>query len=168
MPVDHTTPMMMQAGTRGLVNVEGFVCTKEFFDFVKAMKEHDDNLELACLNPDMAELGDEPFVILERCRDGNLRKVFGVWEINESVLDRIRMCDSNRIDILAMIDKENAARERETMRRYRDKAEENKAIVESAVRNMGERERSSYSWKDKETGEKVIVHADKPSERKGD
>lgn len=167
MPVDHTTPMMMQAGTKGLVNVEGFICTREFYDFVAAMKDYDDNLELACLNPDMAELGDEPFVILERCTDGNLRKVFGVWEINESVLDRIRMCDGNRHDILAMIDKENAARERETLRRYKDRSEENKAIVESAIRNMGEREKSKYTFTDKDTGEKVTIHADKPSERKG-
>lgn len=163
MPQDHTSPMLMQAGTKGLVNVEGFICTREFYGFVQAMKDHDENLELACLDPNMADIGDEPFVILERCRDGKLRKVFGVWEINESVLDRIRMCDTNRIDILAQIDKENASRERDEFRRYKDKQEETRLLVEAVVRN----EKSSYSYKDQDTGEKVTIYEDRPSKREG-
>lgn len=162
---DHTTPYYMQAGTKGVVNVGGMLATTDFIQFVAAMKDHDENLELACLNPDMADLGDEPYMILERCTDGKLRKVFGVWELNESVLDRIRMCDSNMHDILALIDKENASREREVQRRYRDRQEENKAIVASAVKNLHEKENSSYTFKDKDTDEKITIYYDRPSKR---
>lgn len=163
MKVDHTSPMLMQAGTKGLVNVDGMVVTKDFYHFVKAMKDHDENLELACLNPDMAELGEEPFVILERCKDGKLRKIFGVWELNESVLDRIRLCDTNRIDILAQIERTNEQRERDRIRRYQDKHEETLKLVEAVVRNN----KNSYSYKDENTGEKVTIYDDRPSERKG-
>lgn len=154
--------MIMQAGTKGLINVEGLIVTQEFYEFGMAMKDIDDNLELAFVDPDMAEIGDEPFMILERCKDGNLRKVFGAWELNESVLDRIRMCDTHRIDVLAQIDKENASKERDDQRRYRDRHEETLRMVEAVVRNN----KSSYSFKDPATDEKVIIHEDRPSERK--
>jgi hypothetical protein len=159
----NTDQALLQAGTQGLLNLDGYLVDKHFHDFMVRLRNYDENLTVAALDGQMAELYDAPFVILELCADGNLRAVFECWELNDSVFERLSLADTKRVDVLGHIDKITAQMEAAEDRRYRDKMEENKALVEAVVRNQ----KSRYTFKDNETGEKVTIYEDRPSKREG-
>lgn len=146
----------------GFIDMGGYLVEKKFYDFVTRLKEYDENLEVACLDGQLAEINDAPFIILERCTDGQLRKVFECWELNESVFERIVAADSN-YDLLSAIEKKEKEAEDLVQRRYRDKMEENKELVEGIVQGM--QNKSKFTYKDEEAGDTVTIYENRMPER---
>lgn len=149
-------------GYGDFVMVDGNIVERHMLYLVEKIKDFDPNLEVVCLDPNLADNPfEEPFLICERVGD-QLFKIFGVWELNDSVLERIYQADTKRFDIQGLIDANNNKIRQETERRYREVREAKKDIVASAVEAF-EKERNSYSFERPEDGAKVTLYDDRPA-----
>lgn len=108
----------------GFVQVDDYVIEKKVLDIVDRIRDYDPNLDVLYLNPDRMEMFDAPWVIVEHCKDGQIRKVFDVWDLNDSVFDRLVACDTMRGDVLTNIDAFNTKLRQAEQRRYDDKRNE--------------------------------------------
>lgn len=109
----------------GFVQVDDFVVEKNVLDVIDRIRDYDPNLDVLYLNPDrFSEAFDAPWVIIEKCKDGQVRKVFDVWEMNDSVFEKLVACDTMRGDLLLSIDAHNTRLREESQRRYDDKRHE--------------------------------------------
>lgn len=108
----------------GFVQVDDFVVEKKTLDVIDRIRDYDPNLDVLYLNPDRAGFTDAPWVVIENCRDGQVRKVFDVWEMNDSVFERLVACDTERSAILANIDSFNTQLRQAEQRRYDEKRQE--------------------------------------------
>lgn len=108
----------------GFIQVDDYVVEKKVLDIVDKIRDYDPNLDVLYLNPDRMEMFDAPWVIVENCKDGQIRKVFDVWELNDSVFERLVACDTMRGDVLLNVDAFNAKLRQESQRRYDDKRHE--------------------------------------------
>jgi hypothetical protein len=59
-----------------------------------------------CPDPDP---GDAPFRVVELCHDNVWRPVLSVWTLDNRLLDMLYRCDSYKTDVLAELDRHNAA-----------------------------------------------------------
>lgn len=145
------------------VMVDGNIVERQMLYLVEKIKDYDPNIEVVCLDPDRADNPfEEPFLICERVGD-QLLKIFGVWELNDSVLERIFQADSKRFDVEAEITKHNQKIRDEQTRRYQEIREQKKDIVASAIEAF-EKEKSSYSFTREEDGATVTLYDDRPAE----
>jgi len=88
---------------------------------VQAIREYDPHLRVKFLDPDRGgELGDPPYKIFELCPDGHERLVFGVWSLDDRVLERLYAADTQRHDILARLDRVNSKVRQDDARRFRE------------------------------------------------
>jgi len=78
----------------GMIQIDGLIVDKALYSIMEKVKEYDPNLEVMYCDPNRAEPFDAPWVIVERCNDGLYRRVFEVWDLNESVLERIYNADT--------------------------------------------------------------------------
>ena len=116
--------------------IDGNIVERKSLEIVEAIKAIIPNLDVLCLDPShVTGLGDDPFIIAEMGPDGVHRKVFGCMELNSSVLDRIRMADSERFDIQKIIDDENALVRKNAEKAYREKMDAAKELTEYMVDN---------------------------------
>lgn len=79
----------------------------DLFGIVSEIKRLWPNLTVQYLDPDRAGLSDPPYRIVENTANGPVQ-VMGVWALDASVLDRLHLANSQRFDIEALVDKENA------------------------------------------------------------
>lgn len=151
----------LDPGYGEFVVVDGNIVERKMLYLVEKIKDYDPNLEVVCLDPDRADNPfEEPFLICER-RGDQLLKIFGVWELNDSVLERIYLADSKRTDVLASIDKRNREVKAESDRRYREKREANQDIVATAIKAFNS-EANSFSFTRPEDDAKVTLYDDRP------
>jgi len=88
---------------------------------VQTIQEYDPNLRVKYLDPDHGgELGDPPYKIYELCPDGHERLVFGVWQLDDRVLERLWAADTQRHDIPARLEQNNAKVRQDAARRFRE------------------------------------------------
>jgi len=105
----------------GFVQVDDYVVEKDVLHIIERIRDYDPNLDVLFLNPDRAGLFDAPWVVIEHCPDGMTRKVFEVWELNDSVIERLVMADTKRVDVLANLDKAVAQAKTENNRRFEER-----------------------------------------------
>lgn len=150
-------------GTGEYVVVDGMIVEKDALRVAEAIKDYDPNLEILCVDPNHAEgISEEPFVIAEKCSDGILRPIFRCWELNDFVLTRIRMSDSqNRITPIDTIEQWEKEVKKANKRRYEEFRAEAKDIV-AHIAGM----KSKYTVRDSNTGELITFYDDRPAERK--
>jgi len=99
----------------------GVLVRNDVLNIVDKIRAYDDRLDVQFLDPErFPEWGDAPYRIVEKCKDGFTRVVFSVWELNDTVLDRIRMADMASTDVLARLDANNAAVKMNANRRFRE------------------------------------------------
>ena len=108
----------------GMVQVDDYIVDKKVLDVIERIRAYDDNLDVMYLNPDKADFLDAPWVVIERCADGFMRKVFDVWEMNDKVLERLFNADTRRVDVLLNVDRANQAIKNDQQRRFREKTAE--------------------------------------------
>lgn len=149
-------------GYGDFVMVDGNIVERQMLYLVEKIKDFDPNLEVVCLDPDRADNPfEEPFLICERVGD-QLFKIFGVWELNDSILERIYLADTKKFDIQGKIDAHNNAIRKENERRYKEVRDAKKDIVASAIAAM-ESNKSSFSFERPEDGAKVTLYDDRPA-----
>ncbi len=113
MPYDHVDTLVELAA--------GVYVERDTLRVVEAIQQYDPNLRVKYLNPDSgAEFADTPYKIVEVCPDGIERVVFGVWQLDGSVLERLYAADTQKHDILAGIDRNNERVKAEQKRRYKE------------------------------------------------
>lgn len=115
---------------------DGSLIERDVLNIVQKIQEYDPNLKIQYLNPDsLAGPGDPPYRLIERCRDGEYRVVFPIWELDDRIIDRLRRADTQRVDILATLDDNNLKARLAQKKRYDDRMEEAQDIVEHVVKS---------------------------------
>ena len=144
------------------INVDGHVVERDALLVAEAINNYDPSLKVICLDPNTAGINDAPFIIAQQCPDGVLRRIFEVWHLDSSVLARIEAADTTKHDVQARIDWVNAEVRGEAKKRYEERMDMNREIALSVLKTK----KSKFTYKDKDTGELVTIHENKPSERK--
>ncbi len=145
-----------------LIDVDGNIVERDALKVVEELKRIDPNIEVVCLDPNRANINDAPFIICEICPDGQMRRIFEAWKLDKSVIDRVRAADMHRgINLLNEIDAVNSIMQQQNQRRFRDEMEDRKELVTSIAASN----KSSFSYIDKKTGDKVTIYPDRPAKR---
>lgn len=142
------------------INVDGNLVEPKALKIAEAIDDYDSTLRIICVDPNVASFAEAPFILAQVCPDGEMRRIFEVWELDERVLARIEAADTTRHDIQAKIDWINAKTQSEAKTRYAEKRLELQDLGVSLIRNR----KSSFSFKDGE--DLVTIYEDRPSVRK--
>jgi hypothetical protein len=140
--------------------VEGNLVEKDALAIAERLAEYDPNLYVICLDPEEAGINDAPFIIAEMCEDGQLRRIFEAWKLDNQVLDRVMAADTSKYDMLTQIDKINARAKKNAQQRYEEMMLENHDIAFHVMKNK----KSSYTIPNSEGGISKI-YDDRPAER---
>ena len=146
-------------GTGSHVIVDGMIVERDALRVAEAIKDYDPNLEVLCTT-DAEDISEEPFVVAEKGKDGILRPVLRAWELNDLVLERIKLADNQRFSTLKTVEESEAAFKRVNAQRYQEWREEAKDVVKH-IAGM----KSRYSVRDSNTGELITFYDDRPAER---
>ena len=150
--------MILNTGPE-FVEIDGMLVEADALRIAEKVKAYDENLEILCVDPALAEFSDAPYILVEKCTDGQYRKISDFWELDERVMETVEASDQNRHDLVAVINGRNVAIRKEKERRYRDMMEEKKDIV-AHIAGM----KSQYSVRD---GDDIVTfYDDRPAERK--
>lgn len=134
--------------TPEIVLVRGVAVERDALRVAEAIHEYDENLRLQFV-PESASVGDPPFRVLERCRDGVERVAMYAWKLDGELLERIRAADCAARDLDDIITKKNRAAKDRMNRRYRDLQDEANEITVAVLRSN----KSKYTVRDPITGE---------------
>ena len=149
-------------GTGDFVALDGMIVERDALRIAEAIRDYDPNLVLLCLDPDRAEgISDAPFIVAECCPDGVLRPVFRAWELNDLILERIRLADTCGFLTYEKFLRDEQKVKDEKLRRYGEWREEVKDVV-SHIAGM----KSKYTVRDSQTGDMLVFYDDRPAERK--
>lgn len=137
-----------------LVEVDGLLIEEDTLHIAEKVAEYDPNLRLQYV-PEAVNLGQPPFRVVERCRDGTWAVVFSVWQLDDRVLDRIRLADTHKRDIDKDITESNIRAMLEEKRRYREEMENHvNDLVVSVLRSP----KDTYTAKDGDRLLKFTAH----------
>jgi hypothetical protein len=109
-----------------------------------------------CENPG---IGEAPYQLVERTRDGRDEAVMSIWQLDSRLLDVIHEADTSKHDVQRILDEKNAKAthlQKERALTWRDYCRD---VIVSAARHSG----SSYTFSDPREGhegEVVKIHDD--------
>lgn len=155
----HFSDTYFDPGDGQYIRVGGSLVERDALHIAEQITEYDENLFVACLDPNKAGVNDAPFVVMCKRPDGTAYRVFEAWHLNQEVLERIYQADGHRFNPNERLTSIQDLIKKQNEDRYKERAGASMEIVEAAVRNL----KSSFSFKNDE-GEKVTVHDDKPVE----
>lgn len=116
------------------------------FQIVEDIRNYGDfygQIDVAYLDPAKGgSFTDAPYIVFQRCYDGKARVVFSVWELNASVLERVRAADTRYVDVGELVEKHNAKVREELAKKGREKMQEAGDIYSHALANA----KTSYSF----------------------
>jgi hypothetical protein len=137
---------------------DGSLVDRDVLGIIEQVHAYDPNLKVQYLER-AAALGDAPWRIIERCKDGEWRVIFYAWQMDARVLDRIRAADCHMVDVLGGVESNNASLRKAEGRRFQERMEEAKDIVKHIIDSP----KGRYSFKN-DDGQLVTVDDDpKPS-----
>lgn len=139
------------------IMVDNNIVERKMHEIVEQIKNYDDRLEIVC-NADAMGISEAPFILAEVVGD-QFYKVFEFWQLDESILERIYLADTKRVDVILNMEKNNQAIKDESQRRYREKMEASKDLVASIIGTQ----KSVYTFKN-EYDEIIKVYDDRPYE----
>lgn len=153
--------MNYNTGTGQYINVDGMLVEEDALKVAEALAEYDPNLFILCVQPGREDsISEAPFVIAEKDKDGNLRPVFTAWKLDHTIVDRVKLADTQRINVFDnLVEMERKAR-LEIDRRYEEERAERKDIVEHIAKI-----KSKYSVRDPQTNELITFYDDRPATR---
>lgn len=126
-----------------IVMVQGIPVERDALRIAEAIAEYDENLRLQFV-PESASMGDPPFRVIERCRDGVERVAMYAWKLDGELLQRIQAADCAARDLDAIITKKNREAKDRLNRRYRDTMDEANDIAASVIKS----DKSKYTVRD--------------------
>jgi len=130
------------------------VVERDVLNVVQQIMEYDENLKVQYLER-AAEVGDAPWRVIERCKDGEWRVLFYTWHMDQRVMERIRMADCHAVDILSSLDSHNVSLRQREGRRFQERMGEAQDIVEHIITSP----KGRYTFKD---GDKLVTVDDDP------
>lgn len=113
---------------------QGVRVEADVYNIARRIEEYDPNLHVQFLT-DVQRIDEPPFRIVERCKDGIDRPLFGVWILDETVLQRIFAADTQKFDVLKRLDENNAKAKQVEKQRYRDSMEHASEIVQAVIKS---------------------------------
>lgn len=145
---------------------DAVIVERDVLRVAEKIMRHSPNLKVKYLDPDRAAgLFDAPYIITEMCRDGQERVLMSVWQLDDSVYDRVVMGDLSLMrspeDLLEKIDKNNEAVRQAEKQKQREK---NEAIMEM-VADVIASPKDTYSATNPVTG-REHVFTEVPQEKK--
>lgn len=126
----------------------------DVLNIIQQIMAYDDNLKVQYLERN-ANAGDAPWRVIERCKDGEWRIIFYAWQMDERVLDRIRLCDCHAVDVLSSMDSRNASLRRLEGRRFQERIDEAHDLTTHILRSP----KGRYTFKD---GNRLVTVDDDP------
>lgn len=154
--------MKLNTGPKIIDLGDGCYVEDDVYRIVERVREYDSNLEIICLNPNHPDvnLTDAPYVLVEKCKDGEFRPVAEFWKLDEDVMQVVEAADGQRQDLIAVMNGKNERLKRENQRRYQDRRDEAKDMV-AHIAGM----KSRYSVTDPRTGELITFYDNRPTVR---
>ena len=131
-----------------IVMVRGVAVERDALRVAEAITEYDENLRLQFV-PESASVGDPPFRVIERCRDGVERVAMYAWKLDGELLERIKAADCAARDLDDIITRKNREAKDRLNRRYRDAMDEANDIAKSALKS----DKSKYTVRDPHDGQ---------------
>jgi len=129
----------------------------DLFGIVSEIKRLWPNLTVQFLDPDRAGLSDPPYRIVEHTINGPVQ-VMALWSLDSTVLDKLHMSNSQRVDIEALVDKENAkVKAAEKAKTEEDNAQG--ADIAASIMNHFNHGKLEFNYTN-EHGEKRVVRED--------
>lgn len=157
--------MKLDVGQPKLVNVDGMLVEEDALRIAERLAETHPNVAILCVDPELADFNDAPFIVAELCADGQYRRIFEAWQLDERILERVYAADRfTGADLLARIDAQNAAVKKEQHRRYRDEMAEKADLAAIVMKHVDKHSKATFN--DPNTGDKVTIYDDRPAERK--
>jgi hypothetical protein len=139
---------------------ESTVVEHDVLNVIQKIMDYDQNLKVQYLES-AGSLGDAPWRVIERCKDGEWRVLFYAWEMDERVLDRIRMADCHSVDVLSAMDSNNRSLRELEGRRFRERMDE---AVDIASHVVGSVNKNEYTVKTE--GKEIKFRGEFPAEVK--
>jgi hypothetical protein len=155
--------MKLNTGPKIIDLGDGVLVEEDVYRIVERVRAYDENLDIIALNPNHqdVDLTDAPYVLVEKCKDGQWRPVANFWQLDESVMAVVESADMNRRDLDAVLKGENAKVRADEQRKYEDLRGE----MADIVKHIGGM-KSKYTVQDPRTGELIAFYDDRPPERK--
>jgi len=147
---------MMDVKQRLIEMSDGSYVEADVLNIVEKIRDYDPNLNVKYLDPSLADPADPPYKVVERCPDGIERVVFGVWELNEQVLERLYAADNARTNVLVDLQGNNLLAQKEQERRYTEKCLEDQDIVSHLLKSP----KGRYSFRRRMDDALIIVDDD--------
>jgi hypothetical protein len=118
------------------VIVDGNIVERDVLGIAERIKEYDPDLEIFCLDPDMGDINDAPYVICWfDTRTGSYVRVFECWELNASVYDRVVAADQHRFDALSKVESMESVQAKLKEARYKEKRLEMADLLATAMKH---------------------------------
>ena len=108
---------------------DGSYVEEDVLNVVEKIRAYDRNLNVKYVDPARADPGDPPYKVVELCPDGIERVVFGVWTLDETVLERLYKADNARTNVLLDVHGNNLLAQKEQNQRYREVQLEDQDIL---------------------------------------
>lgn len=144
---------LMDVKKRLIEMSDGSYVEADVLNVVEKIRAYDHNLNVKYCDPARADPDDPPYKVVELCPDGIERVVFGVWELNEQVLERLYAADNARTNVLLDVHGNNLLAKKALDRRYEEVRLEDQDIITSYLRSP----KGRYSFNRREDGALVTI-----------
>jgi hypothetical protein len=135
---------------------DGSYVEEDVLNIVEKIRAYDSNLSVKYCDPARADPSDPPYKVVELCPDGMERVVFGVWELNEKILERLYAADNSRTNVLVDIHGNNLIAKAQQERRYNEVCLEDQDVVSHLLKSP----KGRYSFRRRLDDALVIVDDD--------
>lgn len=135
---------------------DGSYVEADVLNIVEKIRDYDPNLNVKYVDPALADPSDPPYKVVELCPDGIERVVFGVWELDEKVLERLYAADNARTNVLVDIHGNNILAQKEMDRRYREVCLEDQDVVSHLLKSP----KGRYSFRRRMDDALIVVDDD--------
>lgn len=153
--------MIVNTGAKIVDLGDGIFVESDVLRVVEQVRAYDENLDIICLNPNADhDVSDAPYILVEKCKDGQWRPVAHFWKLDETVMQVVEAADHQRNDLVAVIQGKQIALRKDQERKFKDMREERKDIVAS-IAGM----KSKFTVTDPRTGELIAFYDDRPAVR---
>lgn len=147
---------LSRADKEKLIQVaDGLYVERDVLGVIASIAEYDPNLKVKVLAGDSGDPNAPPYRLVEVCRDGIERIVFDIWELDARVLERIKIADNARNQVLETVEKANERARLNLNRRYREQMDEAHDIVKTFLKS---RTKSKWTVRD---GDRLVTIEDR-------
>jgi hypothetical protein len=137
---------------KNYLDMGGVLVEQDALRVAQAIHDYDENLEIACLDPDMpgVKCTSAPFFVMQRMANGTYQKVMEAWTLDDRLIERIWAADQHRNNQVQTLEQMERAAKESADKRYRETLDEAKELALDILVSK----QSGYSFKNKQ-GDKI-------------